>query len=115
MKIGKQMNLSRMIIKKNLLSCSSYNERSKFPLGLNATETATWPLSLPNCEENEISDTCLKKNDGFSEEIVWFNGEESGENGLMEAIEVVLAKVEGLCCLFCFLWVIYFRFWPSVF
>ena len=37
----------------------------------------------------------LKENDEFfNEEIVWFNGEESVENGLMEAMDEVLAKVQ---------------------
>lgn len=93
---------------KDILSCSSYNERSKFPLGLNATETATWPLSLPNCEENEKSEMGLKKNDGFSEGIVWFNEEESGENGLMEAMDVLLAKVLEIIYLFILVYLLLF-------
>lgn len=60
----------------------------------------------------------LKENDGFNEEIVWFNGDESDENGLMEAMDVVLAKVEDtvLCLLFLrfVFWFIYFSLWPSV-
>ena len=45
----------------------------------------------------------LKENDGFSEGIVWFNGDESGENGLIEAMDMLLAKVEANCCFFVYL------------
>lgn len=47
-----------------------------------------------NCDGDGNSEMGLKENDGFNEEIVWFNGDESDENGLMEAMDVVLAKVE---------------------
>jgi hypothetical protein len=70
-----------------VLPSSSYKERSKFPDGLKATETATCPRGRIECEmcrEAMGSEMGLQNINGVGEKMVCFGEGESGSTGLME-------------------------------
>ena len=85
---------------KFLLCWSSQRERSKFPDGLNATETATCPLGglkMGPKKEAEESVKGLKQiTHGTKEGRVCFSGEGSGHGGLMVAAAMVVV-IECVC------------------
>lgn len=74
-------------------SSSSYKERSKFPEGLKATETATSRERRFNCcdmeKETRESEVGLKEIHGDGEGIECFKEGEIGSNGLKVAMGVV--------------------------